>query len=182
MTSGPWALRFREFVTKNETPRRIAIDPMATVSSRRGEFHPRTRACSTFGKDAPIPASPDDPAPLSPDAYCRSFFGRDCRGSSDRYFCDFKTDDFARRGHRDFSPAAGRRWLVIACTFSYFKFTSVILSSGAAWFHCSLTCSKISRKGLPSPGARGATTRSTVSGYGPLVRRSLIGTSSICAT
>jgi len=47
---------------------------------------------------------------------------------------------------------------------SYFVVTSVTLSAGYSWFHCSEMVSNVRRKGLLWPGARGETPRSTASG------------------
>src|SRR6266850_1415242 len=65
---------------------------------------------------------------------------------------------------------------------NYFNVTPVTLISGYSWFHCIEIPSKVRRKGLPCPGARGETLRSTASGYGPLAWRTRRGTVSRCAS
>src|SRR5258708_21305884 len=72
--------------------------------------------------------------------------------------------------------------LVAAFNFRhYFTTTCVTCISGYAWFHCVEMRSKVRRKGLLWPGARGESVKSTASSYGPAVRRTRNGVSSRCA-
>src|SRR5581483_10550156 len=107
--------------------------------------------------------------------------GDSCRGRCDRS-CGEQANAKPERRRCHFASSARRRAAPAKTALNYLKRTSTICNSGYVWFHSSLTCSKVRRKAMLCPGANGAAVMSTVSGYGPVVRKTRTDGSSICAT